>query len=112
MVELIGDDGSHTTPLFLWFVELCIRGYLVCRQHMDEITSIIQLSSNSNLPCFLPQTMQNLNNRFVPHLSNTQAAQHMKERVIHACSTWTTNAYDKFQEYTQNIWKAPARDED
>ena len=111
MVELIGDDGSHTTPLFLWFVELCIRGYLVCREHMDEIISIIDLSSNSNLPCFLPQTMTNLRNRFVPERSTTQAAQHMKERVIHACSTWTTNAYDEFQKRSQGIWKAPAKDE-
>ena len=106
------DDGSHTTPLFLWFVELCIRGYLVCREHMDEIMAIIDLSSNSNLPCFLPQTMQNLRNRFVPEKSTTEAAQHMKERVIHACSTWTTNAYDEFQKRSQGIWKAPAKDED
>ncbi len=112
MVELIGDDGSHTTPLFLWFVELCIRGYLVCREHMDEIIAIIELSSNSNLPCFLPQTMNNLRSRFVPEQSTTEAAQHMKERVIHACSTWTTNAYDAFQLRTQGIWKAPAKDEE
>lgn len=112
MVELIGDDGSHTTPLFLWFVELCIRGYLVCREHMDQILSIIELSSNSNLPCFLPQTMQNLRNRFVPNMSPTEAAQHMKQRVIHACDTWTTNAYDEFQKRSQGIWKAPAKDED
>ncbi|ETO12921.1 phosphatidylinositol 4 kinase-like protein [Reticulomyxa filosa] len=109
MVELIGGIQS---PLFRWFTELCINGYLAVRDHMDEILALVYLSAQSNLPCFTPQTLDRLKARFLPNKSTVEAAQHMKELVISSYQSWTTGGYDWFQEKSQGIWKAPKRAED
>lgn len=58
----------------------------------------------SGLPCFLPQTLDNLHNRFALHMNDFEAAKYMRDIVFDAADKWTTNWYDRIQWIQQKIY--------
>eukprot|EP00698_Gefionella_okellyi_P023140 TRINITY_DN7805_c0_g1_i1.p1 TRINITY_DN7805_c0_g1~~TRINITY_DN7805_c0_g1_i1.p1 ORF type:complete len:1632 (-),score=395.44 TRINITY_DN7805_c0_g1_i1:701-5320(-) len=101
MIQIMGlqRDSEH----FRWFNELCIRGFLALRQHMDSLVALAELMEETKLPCYFPDTIKNLRMRFVPELSDRGAAQHMMQCINTSYDNWRTNLYDGFQELTQGI---------
>lgn len=60
--------------------------------------------SLSGLPCFLPQTMDNLKKRFVLDMNDSEAADYMRDIILDAADKWTTNWYDRIQWIQQKIY--------
>jgi phosphatidylinositol kinase/protein kinase (PI-3 family) len=51
MVEVLGGEGKES-PLYKWFVELIICGFLAVRNHMEDIMAMVEPMFHSSLPCF------------------------------------------------------------
>lgn len=60
--------------------------------------------ARSGLPCFLLKSLENLEARFLLHLSEIEAAEQMREIVMSAADHWTTNWYDRIQWMQQKIY--------
>lgn len=61
---------------------------------------------DTGLPCFRPQTIENLIRRLAPEKTEKEAALHMTQQCYKALSTLATSAtylYDLFQLKTQGI---------
>ena len=79
MFQLLG--GSETADPFREFLDLTVEAFLCIRKYWSEISSLVNCMADSGLPCFLPDTLTKLKNRFTPELSESQAAQGMLVRV-------------------------------
>merc|ERR1719499_1427646 len=108
MVQLLGGANS---PLSLWFKELVIRGFLAVRERKDEFYNLSALMSHSSLPCFLPDTLKNLGNRFAPALHAVTAGKYMNNVITHSEGHFTTAAYDQFQGLAQGTYYYSTRSE-
>ncbi|KAG7664604.1 STT4 [[Candida] subhashii] len=101
MVMVLG--GSDETQAFKWFEELCIKGYLACRPHMETIVRTVTPMLESGLPCFKDTTIKNLRSRFVPGKSERQASVHFRKLIRKAMESFYTTGYDEFQRITNGI---------
>ena len=103
MLELL---GGHKSELFSTFMSLTIRGFLAARQVMEPLLVVVAAMADSGLPCFMHKAnnLAKLRARFVPELSDTEAARYIKGRVLDAKNKWTTRAYDGIQKLQQNIY--------
>lgn len=101
MVTVLG--GSSETEAFKWFEELCVKGFLACRPHMDTIIKCVTPMLESGLPCFKPGTIKNLRQRFVPHKNEGEAASYMRGLVRKSMESLYTKGYDEFQRITNGI---------
>lgn len=62
MVEIMGGRDSQDYKLFM---DLCIRGFLVCRPYADQIVQMVEMMLDSGLPCFKKSvTIAALRSRF------------------------------------------------
>jgi phosphatidylinositol 4-kinase len=80
-----------------------VQGFLAVRQHSEKFLALTELMLYSGFPCFKPQSVLNLENRFRRDLSDYDAAVHMKKIVKFAAANWRTKAYDYFQYKTNKI---------
>jgi phosphatidylinositol 4-kinase len=101
MVSVMG--GSTDAQPYLWFEELCIKSFLVCRQYVDKLTHCIVLMLDSGLPCFKPETIANFRERFVLEKTDREAADYMRFLVKRSYSSYSTGQYDRFQHLTNGI---------
>lgn len=101
MVMVLG--GSEDTQAFQWFEELCVKGYLACRPHMETIVRCVNPMLESGLPCFKDTTIKKLRQRFVPNKSERDAVHHMRGLVSKAMESFYTKGYDEFQRLTNGI---------
>ncbi|KAI5779511.1 hypothetical protein EDC01DRAFT_303291 [Geopyxis carbonaria] len=101
MVSVMG--GSTESQPYLWFEELCIKSFLVCRQYVDKLTHCVVLMLDSGLPCFKPETIQNFRDRFVLEKTDREAADYMRYLVKRSYSSYSTGQYDRFQHLTNGI---------
>lgn len=101
MISVMG--GSIDAQPYLWFEELCIKSFLVCRQYVDKLTHCVVLMLDSGLPCFKPETIQNFRDRFVLDKTDREAADYMRYLVKKSYGSYSTGQYDRFQHLTNGI---------
>ena len=101
MVAVMG--GSTTSQSYRWFEELCVKSFLASRQHTDKLCHIVILMLGSGLPCFKPETIAHLRQRFVLDKSEREAADFMKDLVKKSYGSISTKGYDQFQLFTNGI---------
>jgi len=101
MVAVMG--GSTTSQSYKWFEELCIKAFLASRQHTEKLCHIVVLMLGSGLPCFKPETITHLRQRFVLEKSEREAADFMKDLIKKSYSSYSTKGYDQFQLLTNGI---------
>ena len=108
MVMILGDSGEKREPrseYFNAFVDLCIKGYLVCREHMEEVVALVTPIFENQLPCFKKDSLRHLRARFRPDMTASQAAEWMKAKVVEAYDSWFTVFYDWVQNKLEGINK-------
>lgn len=101
MVSVMG--GTTTSQSYIWFEELCVKAFLASRPHAEKICHLVTLMLGSGLPCFKPQTINHLRQRFVLEKSERDAAAFMKELVKKSYGSYSTKGYDQFQLLTNGI---------
>ncbi|CAF3354648.1 unnamed protein product [Rotaria socialis] len=99
--EMILIMGDLTAPAFLWFKELCIRGYLALRRYRTHFVTLIALMLDTELPCFRGHTLEQLNARLKPEASEAEAARYMHEVINRCAHSLRTRIYDYIQ-FQQN----------
>lgn len=102
MINIMG--GSIRSEPFQLYLTLVIKGFLLARRYHTHIENMVSLMFQSGLPCFLPNAIVNLRNRFFLDVSEIEAAEQMKELVLSAADHWTTNWYDRIQWMQQKIY--------
>ncbi|RMZ55315.1 hypothetical protein APUTEX25_003453 [Auxenochlorella protothecoides] len=106
MTEIIDPARSKTSPSYLHFKELCIKGFLTARSSAESIVATVAMMASSHLPCFRgPKTAVELRHRFRLDLGEKEAAAHMDGLVEAAYGRWTTGFYDWIQYLQNNIPK-------
>ena len=101
MVAVMG--GSTTSQSYKWFEELCIKAFLASRQHTEKLCHIVSLMLGSGLPCFKPETIAHLRERFVLEKNEREAADFMRDLIKKSYSSYSTKGYDQFQLLTNGI---------
>ncbi len=101
MVAVMG--GNQTSQSYKWFEELCIKAFLASRHHTKELCDMVALMLGSGLPCFIPETVAHLRERFVLERSEREAADFMRELIKKSYSNYLTGRYDWFQNVTNGI---------
>ena len=101
MVAVMG--GSTSSQSYKWFEELCVKAFLASRPYADKLCHIVVLMLGSGLPCFKPETIAHLRQRFVLEKSEREAADFMKDLVKKSYSSYSTKGYDQFQLLTNGI---------
>ncbi|KAL8906073.1 MAG: hypothetical protein Q9207_002257 [Kuettlingeria erythrocarpa] len=101
MIDVMG--GSTTSQSYRWFEELCVKAFLVSRQHTEKLCHIVVMMLGSGLPCFKPETIAHLRERFVLEKSDREAASFMRDLVKKSYGSYSTKGYDQFQLLTNGI---------
>ena len=101
MVAVMG--GSTTSQSYRWFEELCIKAFLASRQHTEKLCHVVVPMLGSGLPCFKPETIAHLRQRFVLEKSEREAADFMRDLIKKSYSSYSTKGYDQFQLLTNGI---------
>ncbi len=101
MVAVMG--GSTSSQSYKWFEELCIKAFLASRQHTEKLCHMVVLMLGSGLPCFKPETIAHLRQRFVLEKSEREAADFMRDLIKKSYSSYSTKGYDQFQLLTNGI---------
>ncbi|KAL8731760.1 MAG: hypothetical protein Q9166_003207 [cf. Caloplaca sp. 2 TL-2023] len=98
MVAVMG--GSTTSQSYRWFEELCIKAFLASRQHTEKLCHIVVLMLGSGLPCFKPETIAHLRERFVLEKSEREAAGFMRDLIKKSYGSYSTKGYDQVDKRT------------
>ena len=101
MVSVMG--GSTSSQSYRWFEELCIKSFLASRQHAEKLCHIVMLMLDSGLPCFKPESVAHLRQRFVLEKSEREAADFMRDLIKKSYNSYSTKGYDQFQLLTNGI---------
>merc|ERR1712000_276640 len=68
-----------------------VKAFLASRQHCEKLCQMVLLMMDSGLPCFKPESVKNLRDRF------------MKDLIKKSASSYSTGVYDQFQLLTNGI---------
>ena len=101
MVAVMG--GSTSSQPYKWFGELCVKAFLASRPHTEKLCHLVVLMLGSGLPCFKPETIAHLRQRFVLEKSEREAAEFMQDLIKKSHSSYSTKGYDQFQLLTNGI---------
>ncbi|KAL9101623.1 MAG: hypothetical protein Q9163_003142 [Psora crenata] len=88
MVAVMG--GSTASRSYKCFEELCVKAFLASRQHTEKLCHIVLLMLGSGLPCFKPETIAHLRQRFVLEKNEREAAEFMKDLIKKSYSSYST----------------------
>jgi phosphatidylinositol 4-kinase len=101
--EMVSVMGGPDAQAYKWFEELCVKSFLASRPHAEHLAHMVSVMLDSGLPCFKPQTMQNLRDRFVLDRSERDAAEFMRDLIKKSFNSLATKGYDQFQLWTNGI---------
>lgn len=101
--EMVAVMGGHASQSFHWFEEMCVKAFLVSRPHTEKLCHLVVLMLGSGLPCFKPETIMHLRQRFVLEKSEREAADFMRDLIKKSYSSYSTKGYDQFQLLTNGI---------
>ena len=98
-VELL--DGPHSA-LFRRFRDICVKTFMELRKHHYRVALLLEMTSvgNEHLPCFAGnpgRIIDEMRARFVPHMHDQAAVQHVHSLINQSLDNWTTSCYDKYQ---------------
>ena len=95
MVVLIGGRNSEGYHLF---IQLTVKSFLAICPFADQIVETVQLMLGTGLSSFKgEQTIQRLRDRFVPGMTERQAAEWMMGVIRNAHENVRSTVYDEFQ---------------
>src|SRR5258708_22236194 len=95
MVVLMGGRNSEGYHLF---VQLTVKAFLAIRPFADQIVETVRLMLGTGLSSFKgEQTIQRLRDRFVPGMTERQAAEWMMGVIRNAHENVRSTVYDEFQ---------------
>ncbi|QRW14641.1 atypical/PIKK/PI4K kinase [Ceratobasidium sp. AG-Ba] len=101
MVVLMGGRNSQGFNLF---VQLTVKAFLAIRPHVTQLVDTVQLMLGTDFPSFKGEpTIKRLQDRFVPHLNERQAAEWMMGVVKNAHENVRSTVYDEFQRLQNGI---------
>lgn len=103
MLAVMGGDDPAQSQAYRWFEELTVKAFLCSRQYCGKLLHLVSLMLDSGLPCFKPETMRNMRNRFVLEKSEKEAAEFMVGCIKKSASNFSTKVYDEFQLLTNGI---------
>ncbi|KAG9126585.1 phosphatidylinositol-4- kinase [Ceratobasidium sp. 392] len=101
MVMLMGGRNSQGFNLF---VQLTVKAFLAIRPHVTQLVDTVQLMLGTDFPSFKGEpTIKRLQDRFVPHLNERQAAEWMMGVIKNAHENMRSTVYDEFQRLQNGI---------
>ena len=104
MTQLVDPSGDKLSSEYKRFKAHCVRAFLVARSCMSSIITVVELMTNSGLPCFSRgRPVENLRRRFLPEKTDREAAVAMMSIIDDAYDKWTTDFYDMIQYMQQGI---------
>ena len=101
MLLIMGGD-VHAAP-YIWFRELCVRGYLALRPYCDEVVRMVNLMLDTKLPCFRGNTIEPLKARFSPGATEKQAINAIIKIIDDSLLNIRTKGYDLLQKFQNHI---------
>ena len=101
--EMVAVMGGQNSQSFHWFEEMCVKAFLASRPHTEKLCQLVLLMLGSGLPCFKPETITHLRQRFVLERSDRDAAAFMRDLIKKSYSSYSTGVYDQFQLLTNGI---------
>lgn len=98
MTQIVDPGGKKKSEEFAYFVDLCIRGYLIARTRAEDILATVGLMQDSGLPCFgRGRPIENLRKRFRLDLTPTEAGNFFRRMIFRSYDRWSTKFYDIVQ---------------
>lgn len=101
--EMVAVMGGLNSQSYKWFEELCIKSFLACRQYAEHLVHMVIVMIDSGLPCFKPNTIKHLRERFVLNKNEKEASEFMRSLIQKSCDSLATKGYDQFQLWTNGI---------
>ncbi|KAM0752432.1 kinase-like protein [Meredithblackwellia eburnea MCA 4105] len=98
--------GGFEGEKFAEFKALFKRAFRDARKHAERIITLVELmQKDSNLPCFQngELTSQQLRERFMLSLTQSQVEEFSEKLIINAATSTFTRLYDLFQGYSNGI---------
>ncbi|KAI1713438.1 phosphatidylinositol 3- and 4-kinase domain-containing protein [Ditylenchus destructor] len=99
MVDIMGHKMESAA--FRQFATLCVQVYLAVRSYHKAFISLVSIMLDTKLPCFRGKTIQLLRNRFVPEVTDREAARYMMTIINNCYTNLRSKMYDQIQ-YIQN----------
>ncbi|KIJ56890.1 hypothetical protein M422DRAFT_238481 [Sphaerobolus stellatus SS14] len=101
MVMLMGGRYSQGYTLF---TNLTVKAFLAIRPYADHLINTVHFMLGTGLPSFKGEpTIQRLRDRFVLHMNEREAAEHMMKVIKNAHENVRSVAYDEFQRLQNGI---------
>lgn len=95
-ITLMGGIGS---PMYKYYKEMLIDGFIEVRKHHEKILLLVEMmSSGSKLPCMVgEQTIRDLKERFKLNMTEKAVIEYVETLITSSLDNWYTRAYDKYQ---------------
>ncbi|CAE7106800.1 unnamed protein product [Rhizoctonia solani] len=101
MIALMGGKGSQGFNLF---VQLTVKAFLAIRPHVTQLVDTVSLMLGAEFPSFKGEpTIKRLQDRFVPQMTERQAADWMMGVIRNAQENVRSTFYDEFQRLQNGI---------
>jgi phosphatidylinositol 4-kinase len=95
MIALMGGKNSQGFNLF---VQLTVKAFLAIRPHVTQLVDTVSLMLGADFPSFKGEpTIKRLQDRFVPQMTERQAADWMMGVIRNAQENMRSTFYDEFQ---------------
>lgn len=101
---IMGSDCNSQS--FLWFTELCTKGFLAIRPYREQICTLVSLLLDTGLPCFRKRAVESLRERFCPKMNDRSAAEFIQNIVRKSYESVRNSSYDFLQSVQNNIYYA------